>query len=50
LRTVERAGVPTLGDRLDASTVAFALAVIAVVFLGRHMPLGRPADAPAPRA
>jgi drug/metabolite transporter (DMT)-like permease len=37
------AGVPILGERLDATTVAFALAVIAVVFVGRRMPVGRPA-------
>jgi drug/metabolite transporter (DMT)-like permease len=32
--------VPILGERLDAATVGFALAVMAVVFLGRHMPVG----------
>jgi drug/metabolite transporter (DMT)-like permease len=37
------AGVPILGERLDATTVGFALAVIAVVFVGRRMPVGRPA-------
>lgn len=36
------AGVPILGERLDATTMAFALAVIAVVFVGRRMPIGRP--------
>ncbi len=30
--------VPVLGERLDARTVGFALAVIAVVFVGRRMP------------
>ncbi len=33
------AGVPILGERLDATTVGFALAVIAVVFVGRRMPV-----------
>jgi drug/metabolite transporter (DMT)-like permease len=37
------AGVPILGVRLDATTVGFALAVIAVVFVGRRIPVGRPA-------
>jgi len=31
--------VPVLGERLDAVTVLFALAVIAVVFVGRRMPV-----------
>jgi drug/metabolite transporter (DMT)-like permease len=31
--------VPVLGEKLDAATVAFSLAVIAVVFLGRRMPV-----------
>ena len=35
--------VPVLGERLDATTVAFSLAVIAIVFLGKRMPVGRPA-------
>jgi drug/metabolite transporter (DMT)-like permease len=35
------AGVPILGERLDATTVGFALAVIAVVFVGRRMPVGK---------
>jgi drug/metabolite transporter (DMT)-like permease len=30
--------VPILGERLDAVTVGFALAVVAVVFVGRRMP------------
>ena len=30
--------VPILGERLDAVTVGFALAVVAVVFIGRRMP------------
>ena len=35
--------VPVLGERLDAVTVAFALLVMAVVFVGKHMPLRPPA-------
>ena len=35
--------VPLLGERLDLPTVAFALAT---VFVGRAMPVGRPAAAP----
>lgn len=31
--------VPLLGETLDATTVAFALAVIATVFIGRRMPV-----------
>src|SRR6185369_15066614 len=38
--------VPVLGERLDAATLAFALAVVATVFVGRAMPVGRPAAAP----
>ena len=34
--------VPVLGERLDAATLAFALAVVATVFVGRAMPVGRP--------
>ena len=34
--------VPLLGERLDAATVAFSLAVIATVFLGKKMPTHRP--------
>jgi drug/metabolite transporter (DMT)-like permease len=33
------AAVPLLGERLDGATVVFALAVIAVVMLGRRMPV-----------
>ncbi|KQW68846.1 DMT family transporter [Methylibium sp. Root1272] len=33
------AAVPLLGERLDALTVAFALAVIATVFIGKRMPV-----------
>lgn len=32
--------VPVLGETLDATTVAFSLAVIAVVFIGKRMPAG----------
>jgi drug/metabolite transporter (DMT)-like permease len=32
--------VPLLGERLDAVTIAFALAVVATVFVGRRMPVG----------
>ena len=35
--------VPVLGERLDVVTVFFALAVIGVVFIGRRLPVGRPA-------
>ena len=35
--------VPLLGERLEPSTVAFALAVIATVFVGKRMPANRPA-------
>ena len=31
--------VPLLGERLDAVTVGFGLAVIAVVFIGKRMPV-----------
>lgn len=33
--------VPILGEQLDVATVSFALAVIAVVFIGKRMPVGR---------
>jgi drug/metabolite transporter (DMT)-like permease len=39
--------VPLLGERLDAVTIAFALAVIATVFMGKRMPV-RSAAAAAP--
>lgn len=35
--------VPVTGERLDPVTVGSALAVMAVVFLGRRMPVGQPA-------
>jgi drug/metabolite transporter (DMT)-like permease len=35
--------VPLLGERLEPVTVLFALAVVAVVFIGRRLPVGRPA-------
>jgi drug/metabolite transporter (DMT)-like permease len=34
--------VPLLGESLDALTLGFGLAVIAVVFIGRKMPVNRP--------
>lgn len=34
--------VPLLGERLDAMTVAFALAVLAVVWLGKRQPVHQP--------
>ncbi|MEP7303651.1 MAG: DMT family transporter [Caldimonas sp.] len=44
--------VPVLGERLDAATVAFALAVVATVLVGRAMPVGpgpsMPLAAPLP--
>jgi drug/metabolite transporter (DMT)-like permease len=33
------AAVPLLGEKLEATTVLFALAVVAVVFVGKRMPL-----------
>ncbi len=35
--------VPVLGEALQPLTLVFSLAVIGVVFLGRRMPVGRPA-------
>jgi drug/metabolite transporter (DMT)-like permease len=35
--------VPVLGERLDATTVLFSLAVIATVFIGKKMPVHPPA-------
>lgn len=37
--------VPLLGERLDAVTVGFGLAVIATVFIGKKMPV-HPSSAP----
>ena len=34
--------IPLLGERLDAVTVGFGLAVIATVFIGKKMPVGAP--------
>jgi drug/metabolite transporter (DMT)-like permease len=31
--------VPVLGERLEAATVVFSLAVVGVVYLGRRMPV-----------
>ena len=39
--------VPLLGERLDAGTVGFALAVVATVFAGRLASVGRPGAAGA---
>ena len=39
--------VPLLGERLDALTVGFALAVIATVFVGKRMPVRKAKDNPA---
>jgi len=38
--------VPVLGERLDATTLVFSLAVIAVVFIGKKMPTDRLQGAP----
>jgi drug/metabolite transporter (DMT)-like permease len=38
--------VPLLGERLDAVTLAFGVAVIATVFVGRRMPVRAPAAPP----
>jgi drug/metabolite transporter (DMT)-like permease len=35
------AAVPILGERLEPMTVGFALAVMAVVFIGRRLPAGQ---------
>jgi drug/metabolite transporter (DMT)-like permease len=40
--------VPLLGERLDAVTVGFALAVIATVFIGKKMPVQAPASGKLP--
>jgi drug/metabolite transporter (DMT)-like permease len=34
--------VPVLGERLEAATVAFSLAVMATVLVGRRMPVMSP--------
>jgi drug/metabolite transporter (DMT)-like permease len=39
--------VPVLGERLQPATVLFALAVMAVVFLGRRLPVSGPVQAKA---
>ena len=36
--------VPLLGERLDAMTLVFALAVIAVVWVGKQMPVDARAE------
>ncbi len=37
--------IPLLGERLDGVTVGFGVAVIATVFLGKKMPVGKPIGA-----
>jgi hypothetical protein len=32
--------IPLLGEKLDAVTVGFGLAVMATVFMGKKMPVG----------
>jgi drug/metabolite transporter (DMT)-like permease len=39
--------VPVLGEPLQVTTLMFAVAVVAVVFVGKHMPVGQPARRPA---
>jgi drug/metabolite transporter (DMT)-like permease len=36
--------IPLLGERLDALTLGFALAVIATVFVGKKMPVAAPPE------
>jgi drug/metabolite transporter (DMT)-like permease len=43
------AAVPILGERLEPLTMGFALAVVAVVFIGKRMPVGSASSSPAPR-
>lgn len=43
------AAVPLLGESLDALTLGFALAVIAIVFTGRKMPLHAPCTPKSPQ-
>lgn len=38
--------VPVLGEPLQLTTLMFAVAVVAVVFVGKHMPVGQPARRP----
>jgi drug/metabolite transporter (DMT)-like permease len=45
--TVRVSAVPLLGERLDAVTVGFGLAVIATVFIGKKMPVHQPTAMPA---
>jgi drug/metabolite transporter (DMT)-like permease len=42
------AAVPLLGERLDAVTVGFGLAVIATVFVGKKMPVNAPSSGTLP--
>jgi drug/metabolite transporter (DMT)-like permease len=39
--------VPVLGERLQPATVLFALAVMAVVFVGRRLPVSGPVNTKA---
>ena len=41
------AAVPLLGERLDALTLVFALAVVASVFAGRRFGAAPPAPSPS---
>jgi drug/metabolite transporter (DMT)-like permease len=38
--------IPLLGESLDLLTAGFGLAVVAVVFIGRKMPVSAPVSAP----
>lgn len=42
--------VPLLGERLDAATLGFGLAVVATVFLGKRMPVRAAAASPLEKA
>lgn len=42
------AAIPLVGERLDTTSVGFALAVIATVYLGRRMPVHAPSPTPGP--
>jgi drug/metabolite transporter (DMT)-like permease len=44
------AAVPILGEPLDATTLLFAIAVVATVFVGKRMPVAAPAAPPWPDA
>ena len=40
--------IPLLGESIDGLTMAFSLAVVATVFVGRRMPIGAPASTARP--